>query len=162
MEAAFDGAKWAVRDPKVQKGTTVTADNYWKGMHDHENALLVTETYGCPDPFATTEMEDVAVATAVKSMGLLDHFLIIRSSVNMDVFMQGATPESLWDLNYEEEFIASEDSVEAADIFETAMKNNYVVSKVVIDAALSGELYSEPAVNQGTVPNVIKINIGMS
>ena len=77
-------------------------------------------------------------------MGLLDHFLIIRDSVNMDVFMQGANPESLWDPNYEEESLASEDSVEAADIFETAMRNNYAVGKVVIDAALSGELLSEP------------------
>ena len=144
MEAAFDGAEWAKRDPKVQKGTTVTGDNYWKGMHDHENALLMTETYGCPDPYALAEMEDVAVATAIKNMGLLDHFLIIRDSVNMDVFMQGANPESLWDPNYEEESLASEDSVEAADIFETAMRNNYAVGKVVIDAALSGELLSEP------------------
>ena len=142
MEAAFDGAQWAVRDPKVQKGTTVTADNYWKGMHDHDNAVLMTETYGCPDPYALTEMEDVAVATAVKHMGLLDHFLIIRDSVNMDVFMQGATPESLWDPEFEEEMtLASEDSIEAADIFETAMKNNFAVGKVVIDAALQGRLF---------------------
>lgn len=136
MEAAFDGAEWALRDPKVQKGTTVTADNYWKGMYDHNNALLMTETYGCPDPYALTEMEDVAVATAVKQMGLLDHFLIIRDSVNMDVFMLGASPESLWNPEFAEETLASDDSVEAADIFETAMKNNFAVGKVVIDAAL--------------------------
>ena len=140
MEAAFDGAEWAIRDPQVLKGTTATGDNYWKGIYDHENALLMTQTYGCPDPFALSEMEDVSVATAVKNMGLLDHFLIIRDSVNMDVYMLGATPESLWDPNYEATTLASEDSVEAADIFETAMKNNYLVGKVVIDAALSGEL----------------------
>ena len=140
MEAAFDGAEWAVRDPKVLKGTTVTGDNYWKGMHDHDNALLMTETYGCPDPYALAEMEDVAVATAVKHMGLLDHFLIIRDSVNMDVFMQGANPESLWDPDFEEESLASEDSVESADIFETAMRNNFVIGQVVIDAVLNGEL----------------------
>ncbi len=123
-------------DAAVQKGTTVTADNYWKGMYDHNNALLMTETYGCPDPYALTEMEDVAVATAVKQMGLLDHFLIIRDSVNMDVFMLGASPESLWNPEFAEETLASDDSVEAADIFETAMKNNFAVGKVVIDAAL--------------------------
>ncbi|MFR2019037.1 MAG: hypothetical protein ACLS6G_00245 [Christensenellales bacterium] len=44
MAATFDNADWAIRDPKVLRGTTVTADNYWKGMHDHENALLMTET----------------------------------------------------------------------------------------------------------------------
>ena len=27
MRAAFPGAEWAVRDPKVQRGTTVTSDN---------------------------------------------------------------------------------------------------------------------------------------
>ncbi len=145
MEAAFDGAQWAVRDPKVQKGTTVTGDNYWKGMHDHENALLMTKTYGCPDPYALSEMEDVSVASAVKNMGLLDHFLILRDSVNMDVFMLGATPESLWDPNYQEKTLASEDSVEAADIFETAMQNNYLAGRVLIDAALSGELLSAPS-----------------
>ena len=142
MEAAFDGAEWAVRDPKVLKGTTVTSDNYWKGMHHHNNALLMTETYGCPDPYALTEMEDIAVATAVKHMGLLNHFLIIRDSVNMDVFMHGAKPESLWDPEFEEEdSVASEDSVESADIFETAMKNNFKVGKTVIEAALKGELF---------------------
>ncbi|MBQ9064913.1 MAG: hypothetical protein IJ123_05660 [Blautia sp.] len=74
-------------------------------------------------------------------MGLLKHFLIIRDSVNMDVFMQGATPESLWGPESGEETIASEDSVEAADIFETAMRNNFDVGKVVIDAAIDGKLF---------------------
>ena len=50
MAAAFDNAEWATRDPMVLRGTTVTGDNYWKGAHDHMNALLMNETYGCPDP----------------------------------------------------------------------------------------------------------------
>ncbi len=140
MRAAFDGADWALRDPMVLRGTTVTADNYWKGMYDHENALLMIQTYACPDPYALTEMEDIAVGTAVRRMGLLDHFIIIRDSVNMDVFMLGATPESLWDPDYEAASLASEDNVEAADIFATAMENNFNVGRVVIDAALNGEL----------------------
>jgi len=139
MSTAFDGEEWAVRDPQVLKGTTVTGDNYWKGKYDHENALLMAKTYECPDPYALTEMEDLSVGIAVKRMGLSDHFLIIRDSVNMDVFMNGATPESLWDPEYEAE-LASEENVEAADIFETAMKNNFAVGSVVIDAVLSGEL----------------------
>ena len=141
MRAAFDGAAWAVRDPEVRRGTTVTGDNYWKGIYGHQNALLMMETYGCPDPFAVTEMEDVAIGAALRRMGLLDHYIIIRDSVNMDVFMNGATPESLWDPDFEEqkEYVPG-GGVEKADIFKTAMKNNYAVGSVLIDAILSGEL----------------------
>ena len=138
MLHAFDGAEWAVRDPLVLIGTTVTADNYWKGPHGHANALLMVETYACPDPYVTTEMEDVAVARAAQRMGLLDRLIVIRCSVNMDVFMLGATPENLWG-NAEAMTLVNEDSVEAADIFAVAMKNNFDVGRVIIDSILSGE-----------------------
>lgn len=139
MAATFDNADWAIRDPKVLRGTTVTADNYWKGMHDHANALLMTETYGCPDPYALTEMEDHAMSVVLDRLGMLDRYIIIRDSVNTDVFMNGASPESLWDPNFVDS-LASESSVESADIFATAMKNNFAVGHVVIDAILNGEL----------------------
>ena len=139
MAATFDNADWAIRDPKVLRGTTVTADNYWKGMHDHANALLMTKTYGCPDPYALTEMEDHAMSVVLDRLGMLDRYIIIRDSVNTDVFMNGASPESLWDPNFVDS-LASESSVESADIFATAMKNNFTVGHVVIDAILNGEL----------------------
>ena len=131
MRYAFDGADWAVRDPQVFRGTTVTADNYWKGTHGHENALLMAETYQCPDPYVTTEMEDVAVARTAERMGMLDRLIILRDSVNMDVFMAGATPESLWGDG--EMPLSSEDSPEAADIFASAMKNNFDAGRIIID-----------------------------
>ena len=137
MKAAFDGARWAVRDPQVLRGTTASGDNYWKGIYDHENAVLMAETYQCPDPYALTEMEDVAAARAVERMGLLDRMIIIRDSVNMDVFMQGAAPENLWG-DAEAEDLVDEESIEAADIFKTAMKNNFEVGRVVIDKILDG------------------------
>ena len=140
MSKSFDGEEWAVRDPEIRKGTTVTGDNFWKGIYDHRNAILMTDTYGCPDPYALCEMEDVAVGLAVKRMQLLDRLIIIRASVNMDVFMLGATPESLWGSETQEMTIASEDGVESADIFETAMKNNFAVGKVVIEAIIDGTL----------------------
>ena len=140
MKAAFEGEEWADRDPKVLKGTTVSGDNYWKGRYDHANALLMAKTYGCPDPYALTEMEDAAVGLALRRMGMADRFIIIRDSVNMDVFMLGAGPERLWDPEFEIDLLSSENSVEAADIFETAMKNNFAVGSVVIEAALKGEL----------------------
>lgn len=137
MAAAFDNAEWATRDPEVLKGTTVTGDNYWKGEHGHETALLMTGTYSCPDPYALTEMEDNALAVVLDRFGMLDRYIIIRDSVNTDVFMNGATPESLWDPNFEDS-LDSESSVESADIFATAMENNYKVGSVVVDAILDG------------------------
>ena len=138
MSAAFDGAAWAVRDPQVLRGTAVTGDNYWKGEYDHDNALQMVQTYGCPDPFAVTEMEDLAVCSAAQRMGLLDHLIILRGSVNMDVFMSGATPESLWLQEAEPLSLASESDMESADIFATAMRNNFVVGSTIIDAVMAG------------------------
>jgi purine nucleoside permease len=140
MSAAFDGAEWAIRDPKVLRGTAVTADNYWKGVYGHANALKMIQTYGCPDPYVTTEMEDNAVCAAARWMGMLDRLIVLRVSVNMDVFMNGETPESLWAPEYEnrsDDYY--EDNPEAADIFATAMKNNFTVGSAVIEAILAGD-----------------------
>ena len=69
---------------------------------------------------------------------MLDRLIIIRVSVNMDVFMLGTTPESLWgDANAIT--LASEQNVEAADIFMTAMKNNFNVGRIIIDTILAGQ-----------------------
>ena len=136
MEKAFENAEWATRDPIVQKGTAVTGDNYWKGVYDEANARLIAETYNCPDPYAVSEMEDNALAVVLDRRGMLDRFLIIRDSVNMDVFMNGETPESLWGGQESENL----EEGESADIFETARHNNFNVGKQVIDAILSGEI----------------------
>ncbi|MBR0087503.1 MAG: hypothetical protein IJL98_07180 [Lachnospiraceae bacterium] len=129
---------WAQRQPQVMKGTAVSGDNYWKGAYDHQNALLITESYNCPDPYAITEMEDVAVGLAVKRFGMLDRLIVLRAAVNLDVFPAGVTPEMLW--GDEEQHIASINSIESVDIFETAMKNCFKVGKVLIDAILEGKL----------------------
>lgn len=140
MAHAFDNAAWAIRDPQVLRGTTITGDNYWKGQHGHRNAVQMTKTYGPPDPYALAEMEDVALAVVMDRMDMLDHFLIIRDAVNMDVFMRGMTPALLWGNDHPADSLATESSEEAADIFATAMKNCFVVTKIVIDAILNGEL----------------------
>ena len=139
LARAFDGAEWALREPKVLRGTTVSGDNYWKGEAGHRNAVKMAEVYGCPDPYAVCEMEDAALAVALDRMGLLDRFLILRASVNMDVFLGGMTPESLWDTDLGHG-IASQDSEESADIFATAMENVFHVGKRLIDAVLSETL----------------------
>ena len=71
-------------------------------------------------------------------MGMLDRLIMIRDSVNMDVFMLGATPESLWG-DAEATTLASEENVEAADIFMTAMINNFNVGRIIIDQILAGQ-----------------------
>ena len=63
--------------------------------------------------------------------------IVIRCSVNMDVFMLGATPENFWG-NTEAMTLADEDSEEAADIFALAMKNNFDVGGVSSTASSLG------------------------
>ncbi len=139
MSNEFDGAEWAVREPKVLLGTTATGDNFGKGIHFHNNALLITKTYECRDPYAVAEMEDLAVGLALKSMNMLDRYIIVRDVVNMDVFMLNSSPENLWDENLNHS-IASENNMEALDIFPVAMKNNFAVGSIIIKAILNGEL----------------------
>lgn len=139
MGRAFGGEAWAVREPRVLRGTTVSGDNYWKGEAGHRNAQAMVKTYGCPDPYAICEMEDAALAVTMDRMGLLGRFLILRASVNMDVFMNGMTPEALWDADLGHG-IAADNSEESADIFATAMENEFKVGKRIIDAILQGAL----------------------
>lgn len=136
---ARTGEPWALREPKVLRGTTVSGDNYWKGQAGHRNAEAMAEIYGCPDPYTVCEMEDAALAVALDRVGKLDRFLSLRALVNLDVFLDGVTPESLWDGDLGHG-IAAEDSTESADIFATAMENEFRVGKRIIDAILTGEL----------------------
>ena len=138
LRSEFAGEAWAQRQPKVLRGTALSGDNYWKGIYDHQNALLITETYQCKDPFAITEMEDVATGLAAQAFGMLDRLIILRAAVNMDVFPAAVTPEMLWSDN-PDDHIALEDSMESVDIFDTAMKNCFDVGKVLIDAILKGD-----------------------
>ncbi len=139
LRKEYPGETWAQRQPQVMRGTAVTSDSYWKGIYDHQNALLITETYNCTDPFAISEMEDIATAQAVKRSGMLDRLIILRVAVNMDVFPAGMTPEMLWGADVDDH-VASENGIESVDIFETAMKNCFTVGKVLVDAILEGKL----------------------
>lgn len=139
LKKEYEGETWAERQPQVLRGTSVTGDNFWKGDYDHQNALLITESYGCSDPFAITEMEDIAVGQAVKRFGMLDRLIILRAGVNMDVFPTGVTPEMLWG-TASDDHLASEESMESVDIFATAMENCFVTGIVLIDAILDGTI----------------------
>lgn len=140
MGVAFNNAEWAIRDPKVLKGTTVTGDNYWKGKHSHRNALKMVEVYECPDPFVATEMEDVSVGLALDYLNKLDHYIIIRACVNIDEYMVNATPENLWEDPYDIKFSAEDDTLETFDIFHTAMDNEFKTVDRIVQAILNGEI----------------------
>ncbi len=133
MADEFNRADWAMREPKVIKGTTLSGDNYWKGIHDHKNAEKMVQTYPVPDPFVCAEMEDAPLAVALDRYGLLHRFIALRASVNIDVFTSGLTPESLWGTQSGAAF-DSDDDMESADIFAVAMQNLFQVGKKVIDA----------------------------
>ena len=139
LRREYPEEEWADREPQIMRGTSVTSDNFWKGKYDHQNALLITDTYGCSDPYAVSEMEDIADGQAVSSFGMLDRLIILRTGVNMDVFPSGVTPEMLWG-EETDDHIASEDSMESVDIFETAMQNCFSAGRVLIDAILEGTL----------------------
>ena len=68
---------------------------------------------------------------------MTDRLIILRVAVNMDVFPTGMTPEMLWG---SDDHVASEDSLESVDIFETAMQNCFAAGKMLIDAILGGTL----------------------
>lgn len=139
LNREYPGQTWAAREPQVICGTSVTGDNFWKGIYDHQNALLITETYQCKDPFSITEMEDIAVGHAVKRFGMLDRLIVLRVGVNMDVFPKDVTPELLWGPKSNDS-LASEHSMESLDIFKTAMQNCFVTGDVLIEAILNEEM----------------------
>lgn len=73
--------EWALRDPCVLKGTAITSESYWKGSEDHDNACFNAEYYECPDPYAVTEMEEIAVMNAAECFGLKDRVISLRAAV---------------------------------------------------------------------------------
>jgi len=139
LSKAFDDAEWAIRDPKVLRGTTVTSDNYWKGEYNHLNALKMVEVYECADPFATSEMEDISIGLTLKHLGKLDRYIAIRTCVNNDVFVFGITPERLWG-NIDDSKYYSDEDLESTDILPVAMMNEFKVVDTIISAIKEGKL----------------------
>ena len=136
----FPDEEWANREPKVMRGTAVSSDSYWKGIEDHTNAVAAAAYYECPDEYAATEMEEIAVMTTSECFGLQDRVISLRVIVNLDTFLKGESPEQLWlkDENYSSK-VTGENS-ETVDIFEPGMENLFDAGQIVIDAILAGEL----------------------
>lgn len=140
LERNFGGENWINREPKVLKGTAVTSDNYWKGLTAHQKALDIVSYYKCEDPYAISEMEDVVTAAVCERFGLLDRLVIIRGSVNVDVFIDGNTPEKLWDESFVWIDSVHDENEETLDIFAPAIRNIFAVGEKIIDAMLSKSL----------------------
>lgn len=136
MKRNFPGEDWCLRQPEVLRGTSVTGDNYWKGRIGHDNALAVVRYCGAPDPYAATEMEDVAVAVAADAAGLLDRLLCLRVIVNTDSFLDGKDPLSLWHAPEDFNEMVSSSNDETLDIFETGMHNLFRAGERIIDSFL--------------------------
>jgi hypothetical protein len=87
-----------------------------------------------------TEMEEVAIANTAECFDMLDRLISLRVIVNMDVFMKGETPESTWGEHSSFNEKVENENTETLDIFEPAMHNLFDTGRIVIDAALEGNL----------------------
>lgn len=135
----FPDEEWAQREPRVLKGTAITADSYWKGAEDHSNASFVAEYYGCNDRYTVTEMEEIAVINTAECFGLGDRVISLRVVVNLDTFLKGESPEQLWLDEEDFESGATAEKGETVDIFEPGMENLFDTCRIIIDAILAGE-----------------------
>lgn len=135
LKRNFKEQKWAQRMPKVIKGTSVSGDNYWKGVYGHQNAEKLSVYYNTPDPYAATEMEDIATAVVAENFGMLDRLITTRVNVNTDVFLDGETPDSIWNDDFNSK-VWNENN-ETLDIFVPAMRNNFKVGKKIINMLIN-------------------------
>ena len=140
IEENFPDEEWANRAPQVLMGTAVSADSYWKGAEDHTNAVAAAEYYECPDSYAVTEMEEIAVMNTAECFDLLNQVISLRVVVNLDTFLKSESPEQLWLDGSDYASQVSEENSETVDIFEPGMENLFDVGQIVIDAILAGEL----------------------
>ena len=145
LARTFPGEEWAARAPQVMKGTAVTADSYWKGTEDHLNAIAAVRHYECPDPYAVSDMEEIAVMNSAACFGLNDRVVSLRVIVNLDTFLKGESPESLWLGTQGYDDHVTQENSETLDIFSPGMENLFDAGKIVIDAALAGELQAATA-----------------
>ena len=124
--------------PAVRKGTALTGDNYWKGMYGHVTANFIADYYGCDDPYMVTEMEEIAILNTAECFGMLDRVISLRAIVNMDMFLNDATPESTWGEYESFSEKVENDNDETLDIFEPAMQNLLDTGSIIIDGILEG------------------------
>ncbi len=126
--------------PSVKLGTALSGDNFWKGEYGHETAKFIADYYDCSYPYMVTEMEEIAIANTAECFDMRSKMISLRVIVNMDVFMNGQTPESTWGDHTAFNQKVENENTETLDIFEPAMHNLFDAGSVVVDAILNGEL----------------------
>ena len=126
------------KEAVVLKGTAITSDEYWKGDAGHDTAAFIADYYGCADPYAVTEMEEIAIANAANCFGMLDRVISFLVIVNMDQFLYFQSPHDLWKGGNPFTSSVDDDSGETLDVFKPGMQNLYDVSSIVIDDILNG------------------------
>lgn len=82
--------------PTVKTGTTVCGDEFWHGPQYAREVEWLCEQYGVA-PYATTQMEDAATATALERFGRLEQYLSIRAVANYDRPAPGQSVEESFD-----------------------------------------------------------------
>jgi purine nucleoside permease len=123
------------RSPIVQIGTIITGDNYWAASVARQRVEEVVSAYQSPYPYLITEMEDAAIGVAVKRANLLEHYVVIRDSVDYDSPLKG---ESV--LNFWEETSENGKSYDWG-VFPVARKNNFLVGQAIIDEFLANPIF---------------------
>ena len=78
----------------------------------------------------------IAIMNAAECFGMSDRVVSLRVAVNVDTFLEGESPESLW--LGDEGFVVrvSGENSETLDIFEPGMENLFDAGRIVIDAIL--------------------------
>ncbi|MFC4436826.1 MULTISPECIES: purine nucleoside permease [Natrialbaceae] len=82
--------------PTVETGTTVCGDEFWHGSRYAREVDRLCEQYGV-GPYATTQMEDAAAATALERFDRLERYLSVRAVANYDRPAPGQTVEESFD-----------------------------------------------------------------
>ncbi len=108
----------ALEKPAVQRGVSVTGDNYWHGKGSSAHADVVTAAYGA-GTYMVTQMEDNAFGVAAMNEGKLDRLMVVRDVVNYDQPYPGQTV--LESLNG------------SSGAFSMGMTNGYIVTSTIIN-----------------------------
>ena len=69
--------------PRVGVGPTVTSDEFWHGTGLAREVDHLCASYGI-DPYVTTQMEDIATATALARFDVADRHVSLRAVANYD------------------------------------------------------------------------------
>lgn len=121
-----------IRSPQVQIGGILSGNNYWAGKSSRNRVEYIFSQYDSTYPYMITEMEDSALAIALKrfdkteNTNYLSKFIIIRDVVDFDY-----PPPNQNILNFWKETSENNSDFDWG-IFQQAMLNNFKIGKSII------------------------------